>query len=107
MVYWGSAWTGDATPSSADIDSAVDEILAGPYTSALSQYREIGSGARFGSSVVAGSEPPSTFSDADVVHMLWSQISAKKLPEQDQASQVLYCVVMPPGAQFTNVDTIG
>src|SRR5262249_48904166 len=40
LVFWGPGWNVGSNPTlRANIQNAVDGILAGPYTSALSQYR--------------------------------------------------------------------
>src|SRR5207249_3284123 len=48
LVFWGSAWAQDPIPSADDITKSVASILAGPYMSALAQYRNVGSGTLCG-----------------------------------------------------------
>ena len=44
LIFWGLAWAQNPTPSIGDVTNAVQKILAGPYMSALNQYRNIGPG---------------------------------------------------------------
>jgi len=39
LIFWGTAWTGNITPSAAQITNAVSSILAGEVTKVLSFIR--------------------------------------------------------------------
>src|SRR5579871_4010527 len=45
LIFWGTEWAGSPTPSATQVTNAVSNILAGPYMSALSQYRNVGRGS--------------------------------------------------------------
>ncbi len=107
LLFWGRAWSSGADPSAEAVAGAVQRLLAGPYLSGLRQYRGIGSGALHGTTMVTGDDPPGRFTDHDVAHMVCREIHARRAPEPDEVSQVLYCVVMPPGVGFEHPDTIG
>ena len=96
LIFWGAAWGGATTPSSAAVTTAVTNLLAGPYMSALAQYRGIGRGSLRGTTTVTTSNPPNPFSDGDVGNLVISLINNNTLPEPDEDTQILYCVIMPP-----------
>jgi hypothetical protein len=97
LVYWGNAWTGTPTPTADAFTDAVRTILAGPYTTGLEEYREIGRGHLVGSSVFGMSNPPTSFSDPDVANFVAARIADGTVVAPDQFNQNLYVVVMPQG----------
>jgi hypothetical protein len=97
LIFWGAAWAGSPTLSTANITNAVVDILAGSYTSALAQYRGIGQGSLLGTTSVTTSNPPNPFSDSDVANLIATLISAGTVPAPHTDSQLLYCVIMPVG----------
>jgi hypothetical protein len=99
LIYWGSAWTATPapTPTSAQITSASQTMMAGPYMAGLAQYRGIGRGFVRGSAVITSSNPPNNFTDAQVSNFVDGQITAGTVPGPDIDNQTLYCVVMPTG----------
>ena len=107
LIYWGSAWASNPTPSSAQITSAVRQIFAGPYMTGLAQYRGIGRGHLLGSVVVTSSNPPNPFNDSNVANFISGLISAGTIPGLDAAKQNLYFVIMPEGVNNTNSGFIG
>src|SRR5262249_29796201 len=101
LIFWGSAWSGSASPSAAEIHGAVKKILAGSYMSALSQYRGVCGGSVAGMTLVTGSEPPNPFSNGDVTNLIAGLISAGTVPGPAMDGQLFYCVVMAPGVIST------
>ncbi|MGW3448808.1 hypothetical protein [Streptomyces sp. NPDC001076] len=109
LIYWGSAWTSTPapTPTSAQITAACQTMMAGPYMAGLAQYRGIGRGFVRGSTVIASSNPPNNFTDAQVSTFLDGQITAGTVPGPDIDNQTLYCVVMPTGVSASSSSFIG
>jgi hypothetical protein len=103
VVFWGTGWSShDALKSS--MSSAVDSILAGPYFSALSQYRSsIGNGIHLGNVTITSSDPPPVMSNSDVVAMLRTNINNDSLPSPNSNSQLLYMVIPQPGTRSGNL----
>lgn len=97
LIYWGAAWASSPPPSptSAQVTSAVQQMLAGPYMTGLAQYRGIGRGHLLGSVVVTTSNPPNPFNDTNVKNFVSGLISAGTVPGLDAAKANLYFVVMP------------
>ena len=107
LVYWGSAWAQNPTPSADDITRSVASILAGPYMSALAQYRNVGSGILYGKMLVTTSDPPKTFSSDDVSNLLKDLINMETVPGPNDVDQLLYCVIMPVGVSSDQSNVIG
>lgn len=107
LLFWGVAWTGEATPSVTDITNAVERIMTGPYLSALSQYRNIGTGRLGGHVVISSSDPPNPFTDRDMAQLVRAQLRAGTVPEPDSDAGLLYCVVLPPGVRAADPRVIG
>ena len=107
LVYWGSAWAQNPTPSADDITKSVTSIMAGPYMSALAQYRNVGSGILYGKMLVTTSDPPKTFSSDDVSNLLKDLINMQTVPGPNDVDQLLYCVIMPVGVSSDQSNVIG
>jgi hypothetical protein len=107
LIYWGSAWGSNPTPTSAQVTSAVQQIFAGPFMTGLAEYRSIGRGHLLGSVVVTSSNPPNPFNDSNVGNFISGLISAGTIPGLDAAKQNLYFVIMPKGVNNTNSGVIG
>jgi hypothetical protein len=98
LIFWGSGWTNNVTLQ-ANVNSGVDSILAGPYMSALSQFRSsIGPGSHTGTATITSSSPPAVFTRTDVLNMLGANINAGTLPNPANDSQLLYVVITQPGS---------
>lgn len=107
LVFWGSAWAQNPTPSADDITKSVTSIMAGPYMSALDQYRNVGSGTLCGKMLVTTSDPPTTFSNDDVSNLLKNLINMQTVPGPNDVDQLLYCVIMPVGVSSDQSNVIG
>jgi hypothetical protein len=107
LIFWGSAWNRNPTPSSGDIITAVSNIVAGPYMSSLFQYRGIINGNIHGITQVTSSDPPNPFSDDDVANMIINLFNNGTLPDRGQNKMILYCVIVPVGISNTNGNFIG
>lgn len=107
LLYWGSAWNTNPTPSAAQITSSCATMLASSYMPGLAQYRGIGRGFVRGSTTIATSNPPNGFTDAQVSNFIDGQLTAGTIPGPDVDNQTLYCVVMPNGVNASNTNFIG
>lgn len=107
LVFWGTGWARDETPSVDDVTVAVQAILASTFTSALTQYRGIAAATVHGTSLATDSDPPNLFSDNQVTGFLKGMMQAGRLPEPDDASQLVYCVFMPRGVSHGDQSVIG
>ena len=64
LIFWGNKWTqSSTTPTSGQVITAVQNMLAGPYMSRLLEYG-IGAGSLLGALTVL-SDPPNPFSRDD------------------------------------------
>src|SRR6266480_6721647 len=107
LVFWGSVWAQDPIPSADDITKSVASIMAGPYMSALAQYRNVGSGTLCGKMLVTTSDPQMTFSSDDVSNLLKDLINMETVPGPNDVDQLLYCVIMPVGVSSDQSNVIG
>jgi hypothetical protein len=100
LIFWGDAWnaTPQPNPSLAQVVTDAARILAGPYQLRVSQYGA--TPARLGSVFVSvpGNNPPTNYQTSDVANLITASIEGGALPEPDEeASDVLHLVFMPPG----------
>jgi hypothetical protein len=107
LIFWGSAWTRDATPPANAIFNAAQTILSGLYMSKLSQYRGIGTGSMLGNLVIDPTDPPNPFSTDDVAQCVLRLIAAGKVPEPEDDQPIFYCVFSPVGVNFNQPDING
>ncbi|HMF96006.1 MAG TPA: hypothetical protein VKE96_17005 [Vicinamibacterales bacterium] len=107
LIYWGNAWTTNPTPSSAQITSACQTMLASSYMTGLAEYRGIGRGFLRGTAVISTSNPPNNFTDTQVSTFIDGQLTAGTIPGPDIDNQTLYCVVMPTGVSASNSGFVG
>jgi hypothetical protein len=105
LIFWGTAWNSPgAVPTMGQVTDAVVNILTGPYMNSLSQYRGIGSGYLEGAALVSNAvgsspaSPPANFSNSDIETLLTNLISAGRLPDPSTDSELLYMVMLAPGA---------
>jgi hypothetical protein len=107
LIFWGSAWAGNASPSANAVFDAAQTILSGPYVSKLSQYREIGKGSMLGKLVIDPSDPPNPFSTNDVAQCVLRLIATGEVSRPEDDQQNLYCVFSPEGVNFDQPNTNG
>jgi len=107
LIFWGSDWAGNASPSANTVFEAAQTILSGPYMSKLFQYREIGNGTMLGNLVIDPSNPPNPFSTNDVAQCILHLIAAGKVPKPEDDQQILYSVFLPIGVNFNQPNTNG
>lgn len=100
LIFWGSAWADNTSPSASTVFNAVQTILAGPYMSKLAQYRGIAEGTMPGKLVIDPSNPPDPFSTDDVAQRILHLIAAGKVPKSEDDQHILYCVFLPVGVSF-------
>jgi hypothetical protein len=97
LIYWGAGWQAAPTPTAAEVTEAVGTLMASAYLTGLTQYRGSGRGALRGSRLVASSDPPDGFTDAQVASFVDAQITAGTVLGPDPDNQTVYGVVMPTG----------
>jgi hypothetical protein len=97
LIYWGTAWLPQtaATPTPAQVTSAVSTLMASGYLTGLTQYRGSGHGALRGSALITTSDPPDGFTDHQVAAFIEAQLSAGTIPGPGPGDQTVYGVVMP------------
>jgi hypothetical protein len=101
LVFWGDWWNGDGQGLRSDLESAVQNILAGPYTSALDQYG-ISKPSYRGPGHVAGGSPQQ-FGWSDVQKFIQGLIDGNVFPEPDEdGGRNGYFVMMPAGSTDTS-----
>ena len=100
LIFWGTAWTQPSTvPSASQVTGAIQNMLAGPFMSALRQYR-VGFGTLRGTTLVL-SNPPNPFSSDDWHNLIWDQIDQGTFPEpDDDGGRNLYIFIPPPGVSY-------
>jgi hypothetical protein len=107
LIFWGSAWSGNPTPSATSITAAVSAILTGNYLMLMGQYRGVGDGALLGAVLSTVSSPNNNFSNTDVANQVIGLINGGVAPKPVANSQVLYVVVMPKGVGSNQPNVIG
>jgi hypothetical protein len=107
LIFWGSAWTGNSNPSSAQITNAINRIVSGGYLTGLAQYRGVGQGYILGTHTVSTSNPPNPFNDNQVANFISGLIAAGTIPNLDVDNQTLYIVFTPQGVSSTSSGVIG
>ncbi len=107
LIFWGSAWAGNASPSANAVFDAAQTILSGSYMSKLSQYRGIGKGTMLGKFVIDPSDPSNPFSSDDVAQCILRLMAAGKVSKPEDDQQILYCVFLPVGVNFNQPDING
>ncbi len=105
LIFWGVGWNATtANPTMGAVTDAVINILTGPYMNSLSQYRGVDSGHLQASVLVSEAvssspaTPPNNFNNGDVQTLLVNLIAAGRLPDPSTDAQLLYIVMLPPGA---------
>ncbi len=101
LIFWGREWDSNPPPSPtvSEITKAIATILSSSYMSELSQYRSISSGSLLESKVVTTSEPPNSFKNHDVAHMVQGLIDTGTVVSPLSNNQILYFVIMPINAK--------
>jgi hypothetical protein len=107
LIYWGSAWLSDVSPTRAEVTAAVSTILAGGYTRGLAQYGALDQPTVVGNWVASASDPPSAFADSDVAGLIFDLIEAGSIPEPATDPWLVYVVFLPPGVRSVRSDVIG
>jgi hypothetical protein len=99
LIFWGAWW--DGNPLTAQVVSAVTNLLAGPYMSYLAQYGVRRADVR-GTTYVTDSEP-GTFSFNGVGNLVTGLLDDDQLPEPDDDWPNVYAVFMPLNSAFQGV----
>jgi len=106
-IFWGSSWATARAPAATQIKDAITTMLAGPYMSALDQYRNIQKGSLVGSTMLTTSDPGDSFSNEDVIQLIYGLLLAGTIPEPVLDPFLLYVVFLPPGIPFAQPGVIG
>jgi|ERR1700730_6095255 len=101
LIFWGTQWAGSPNPLAAQVTSAVENLLDGPYMSYLAQYG-VHRGSLWGTKFVL-SDPPNPFSGSQVGQFIIDQLDADNLPEPDSNWPIFYCVIMPSNTAFQGI----
>lgn len=113
LIFWGTSWSTLQPPTMGSIIDAVENILTGPYMSALSQYRNIIPGSLNGVTLVTGpvgssaANPPNPFSDNNISGLIADLINAGRVPAPSTDSQLFYCVILPTGTHSAGGSFVG
>jgi hypothetical protein len=108
LLFWGNQWQTATGPSANDIIAAVQQLLASPYLSALSQYGFSNIRLR-GSTIVLNPAPPAPrYSADDVRDMVWALIDDNVFPEpDDDGGRIFYMVFAPNGTLYADTSARG
>jgi hypothetical protein len=108
LIYWGKTWSdGQTTPSHSDFTSAFSAIVTGPWGVKLQQYRGASVGSIEAVDVNDSSDPPASFTDADIWTMIDSRITANKVTTPSNSIDRIYCVVLPTGHSSGDTPFVG
>ena len=113
LIFWGGAWISTAGPTMGAVTDAVVNMLAGPYMSALNQYRNIGSGLLHGATLVSAqvgtspANPPNPFSNTDIETLIRNLIGAGRVPAPAADAQLFYAVILPRNVNTNQSGVIG
>jgi hypothetical protein len=91
LIFWGAWWNNN--PLASQVESALKNLLAGPYMSYLAQYgvhRGNVKGVTF-----AGDSEPGTFTFQSVTNLVVNLLDNDRLPEPDDEWPIIYAVIMP------------
>lgn len=114
LIFWGAYWNQNPVPAIADIKSAVQRIVSGPYMDNLNQYG-VGRGSVRGITIWPFDPPvvfpqldkPGPFTFQDVGRLVAGLIEGESLPEPDEDWQLLHCVFVPPYATYNTPQIVG
>lgn len=109
LLFWGSAWTATPppVPTQAAVTNGVRAMLSSAYMTGLAEYRQVGRGHLVASPVYTATNPPASFTDANVANFVAARIADGTVPALDQFNQNLYIVVMAQGVRSSNPSFIG
>lgn len=107
LLFWGSAWNANPSPSIGQVVNAVNSILQGPYMSGLAQY-DVGGGSLKGAWIVTGIEPKNPFSKGDVQAIISDLIDQGSFPEPDDpGGRNLYMFILPANVRLNETKITG
>lgn len=101
-IFWGAEW--NQSPQSAvmkNMNLFFDYILTSALMDQLGEYsvpgKNIGHGARTGTTILTSPAPGSSVQDSEIQQLLRQEIASKNLPAP--SSNSLYFFFLPPGVQ--------
>jgi hypothetical protein len=108
LIFWGGFWDLAVNPSTGDIITAVQKIIASPYLSEMDQYG-------FGSLPFGGARtvydpgvPYPTYSGDDAKNMVSDLIDTGIFPEPDEDNgRNVYMIFAPGGTKYNESDDGG
>jgi hypothetical protein len=112
IIYWGSAWSSNASPSMHDVNNTVITVVSSPYLTGLSQYRGIGRG-RVGTIIQVNkqvgsspAEPINNFTH-NIIETLVSDLIQHGIVPHPSTDQNLYCVFLPKDYHYKDSNLVG
>jgi hypothetical protein len=112
VIFWGYHPAGPVGSPDPFMIIAARKIVSGSYMDGLAQYRGIQRGSVVGYTVVttpvgnSPGNPPNPFTEDNVQNLLSDLIFHGLVPSPSD-QQMFYCVLMPPGANYTNAAATG
>jgi len=108
LIYWGGAWADPNTnPSQNDFSNAIAGILGSPWGTQLAQYRSIGPLTLEQVDLATDSDPPTTFTDAQIQALIEDRINQGFVPAPSNSIDRIYCVLMPTGHSSGDTPYVG
>jgi hypothetical protein len=107
LIFWGTAWNGNPTPSATAVVDAITSILSSPYMFKLQQYRGIGNASLLAVDIADQSDPPNPFSNEDVLTFLGQRMQSGAIPPSNTTADAFYCVIMPQGTATSETASDG
>jgi hypothetical protein len=103
LLFWGNQWWSATGPTMNEIIGAVQQLLASPYLSALTQYGFGNVNLRSATLVSQPAPGVPTFSADAVRNMVWALIDDNVFPEPDEAGgKIIYMVFAPNGSRYND-----
>jgi len=96
LIFWGNWWKSASNPGTSDVVGMVQQVLASPFLSELSQYSFQNFNLR--KPILVTSDPPGSFNSGDVDNLVWDLIDQGTFPEPDDGGRFVYIVFMPTTA---------
>ena len=107
-LFWGEFWLSATDPSVDDIYSAIQQIVASPYLSELSQYGF--ESLTLDPPVLVFKPGPTspTFNAHKVKDTVWALIDDGRYPEPDEdGGAIVYMVFAPGDSNYENLEAMG
>ena len=97
LIFWGREWANSQLATL--VTNAIQNLLAGPYMSYLTQYG-VRRGSIWGTKFITNGDPPNPFAYPNIGNFVISQLDADNLPEPDSDWPLVYAVFLPSNVAF-------